>query len=134
MRDLDAFLADVDDVIQWSADAATWASDGSHEVEISGEYYGLDWQVERQFLRPSLGDWLRTERYSLGPCSSEDIEDPDHDDGPACPLCQAMEGLWDVQARPPALTSTESEAMVLRVSLGLGVLMMEFEESRVADC
>jgi hypothetical protein len=45
MRDTDEFLADVDGVLaDWhgSADAASWAADGSHQVELSGVYYGWD--------------------------------------------------------------------------------------------
>lgn len=43
--DVDAFLAEADDVIaDWegSADAASWSADGSHEHDTGGEYYGAD--------------------------------------------------------------------------------------------
>lgn len=47
--DVDAFLAQCDDVIEdWegSVDAAGWAADGSHEpAEIAGDYYLQDGQV-----------------------------------------------------------------------------------------
>lgn len=45
MSDLDAFLAECDDVISdWegSTDSASWAADGSHERDTGGEYYGID--------------------------------------------------------------------------------------------
>ena len=53
MSDLDAFLAECDDVIaDWegSDDSATWAADGSHEHDTGDYYagiegYGLDWSA-----------------------------------------------------------------------------------------
>jgi hypothetical protein len=44
-QDVDAFLAEADDVIaDWegSADSATWAADGSHQRDTGGHYYGDD--------------------------------------------------------------------------------------------
>lgn len=77
MSDLDAFLAECDDVIaDWegSADSATWAADGSHEHDTLGNYYAEDglpwypgWREDRGVSTP-----VQYVTYTL---TIEDVED-----------------------------------------------------------
>jgi len=58
--DLDAFLAECDDVIDdWegSYDAASWSADGSHEHDTGGEYYGNDHFVRHDRLVLDAIEW-----------------------------------------------------------------------------
>ncbi|NHN55786.1 hypothetical protein G9U51_08350 [Calidifontibacter sp. DB0510] len=53
--DVDAFLAECDDVIDdWngSADSASWSADGSHEVDTDGNYYAEDPRPRSTLFRP----------------------------------------------------------------------------------
>lgn len=92
--EVDAFLAEADDVINdWegSADSAAWSGDGSHETEISGDYYGNDqiceclrctavrWLSEPQ-AQEILEGWARTIEAQvneiMAPAAVADLERP----------------------------------------------------------
>lgn len=105
MRDLDEFLADVQDVIEWSADAASWASDGSHEVETGGEYYGHDRPAEQSDEETGLVF-------------------NDH-----CPLCQA-DARREAERDPPVdFTGWRLVGVSINESGHLTMLFEEEEES-----
>jgi hypothetical protein len=106
VTDLDAFLAECDDVIaDWegSDDSASWAADGSHEHDTGGHYYGSD----RFGPTDWLGElWREIERQAIAATHREldgrllrGIDNAVFDE-PS--FARVWLGEWDAETRHPS--------------------------------
>lgn len=61
LDDIDAAIEEHEGYVEWhgSSVSATWAADGSHEVDTGGRYYGDDSRpVDREVFDPSWVRWV----------------------------------------------------------------------------